>query len=70
MSRDLLQLIEGLPKSLQQEVMDFIASLVKKNKVAFNPKAKKPIEHFKWEGSLKRKYNKISSVELQHKIWD
>ena len=70
MSRDLYQLIDGLPKSLQQEVMNFIASLIKKSKSESKPSTKKPREHFKWEGSLKRKYNKISSVELQHKIWD
>ena len=70
MSRDLYQLIDGLPKSLQQEVMQFIVSLIKKSKTVSKLPTKKPKKLFKWEGSLKRKYNKISSVELQHKIWD
>ncbi len=70
MSRNLFQLIEGLPKSLQQEVMEFITSLIQKNKIASKPKPIKTKANFKWEGSLKKKYTKISAVELQHKIWD
>lgn len=70
MSRDLLQLIENLPKSLQQEVMEFIKSLIAKNKMTLKSKRNKSVKQFQWEDALKNKYKNISSVELQHKIWD
>ena len=68
MSRDFLQRIENLPKSLQQEIFDFIDFLISKNKPARKSSPKKSSLRFKWQGALKGKYKNISSVELQHKI--
>ena len=70
MSRDLLQRIENLPKSLQQEVLDFIEFLISRNKHASGRGSKKNAPQFKWQGALKGKYKNTGSVDLQHKIWE
>jgi hypothetical protein len=71
MKRELLQRIESLPKSLQQQVLDFIESLLTKKKSSHKSSEKKQ-KHtiFQWEGALKKQYKNVSSVELQHKIWE
>ncbi len=71
MNRELLQRIESLPKSLQQQVLDFIELLLSRKKPSHKPPLKKQKQDsFKWEGALKKQYKNISSVQLQHKIWE
>jgi hypothetical protein len=69
MSRNLYQQIESLPKSLQQQVLDFIIFITSGNKPSDKKKLKKKSPVFKWQGALKGKYKKTNSVELQHKLW-
>jgi hypothetical protein len=69
MKRDLLQRIDDLPKSLRQEVLDFIDFLISK-KPSKKGIAKKTSPDFKWQGALKGKYKNTNSVDLQHQIWE
>ncbi len=69
MSNDLFQRIESLPKSLQQQVADFIDFLISKNKLSRKASSKKILKNFEWEGALKSKLKGTSSVDLQHQIW-
>lgn len=70
MNRNLLHRFEHLPKSLQQQVIDFIEFLISKNTPEKKKTKKETSFNFKWQGALKGKYRNTSSVELQHKIWE
>jgi hypothetical protein len=52
----------------KREVLDFVNYLITKplnQQIPINKKI-----NFSWEGALKREFTDISSVELQHKIWE
>ena len=57
--------IESLPVPIQKQILDYTEFLLNK----YKPKRKSEKTKFKfdWEGGLKKRYPKISSVELQHK---
>jgi len=57
------EMIKDLPPELQQEVRDFVQSLVEKR--VPKPRGK---PRFDWAGSLKELRDQYTSVELQHKI--
>ena len=70
MSSHLFQRLENLPKSMQQQVFDFIELLISQSKAVKKNKTKKQLPAFKWQGALKGKYKHTNSVELHHKIWE
>lgn len=55
---------ESLPYYLKKEVLDYIEFLTKRHKI----RSKKEPFSFSWEGGLKDIKDRISSVELQHKV--
>ncbi|OQX81006.1 MAG: hypothetical protein B6D56_03555 [Candidatus Omnitrophica bacterium 4484_70.1] len=57
--------IKELPEDLRREVLDYIELLLKKYK---NVKVRARKFKFDWEGGLSEIGEKISSVELQHKV--
>ena len=59
----ILEEIQTLPHQMQEEVLDFIEFLQKKQE---RKRKGKPI--FVWAGLLKDLRNQYTSVELQHKI--
>jgi len=61
----ILKEIQTLPHQMQEEVMDFIESLRKRQEMK-----RKGKPTFVWAGSLKDLRNQFTSVELQHKISD
>ncbi|MCX6279907.1 MAG: DUF2281 domain-containing protein [Bacteroidetes bacterium] len=52
----------------KQEVFDFINFLLSKSSIQNEPTNRKVT--FEWEGALKKMFSNISSVELQHNIWE
>ncbi len=52
----------------KREVFDFVNYLLYKPIIQSEQKKKKIT--FEWEGALKKAFTNISSVELQHKIWE
>ena len=61
--------IQQLPTFQKQEVLDFVNFLLSKAGHHQTRNLDKKTS-FDWEGALKKKYKDISSVELQHKIWE
>lgn len=62
---------ENLPKSVQQQVIDYISFLKNKykNKDSDSNKDKKQKEFsFNWKGGLSEFKDDFTSVELQHRI--
>lgn len=59
----ILKEIQTLPHQVQEEVLDFIEFLRKKQE---KKRKGKPI--FDWAGALKDLRNQYTSIELQHKI--
>jgi len=62
------QKVSQLQHFQKQEVFDFINYLLSKSSIQNEPSNRKVT--FEWEGALKRRYSNISSVELQHNIWE
>ena len=61
--KELEEMVRELPPELQQEVKDFVESLIEKR---LRRSRGKP--NFSWAGALKELRDHYSSVELQHKI--
>ena len=61
--RPLGKLVEQLAPKLQEQVRDFVTSLLEKR--AKKPRGK---PRFDWSGALKDLRDQYTSVELQHKI--
>ena len=59
----LQQLVEQLPPDLRQEVADFAAFLLEKQRK--KPRGK---PRFDWAGALKELRDQYTSVDLQHQI--
>ena len=57
--------LNGLPVSVQKEILRFIEELILKYQ---KPKQKSSKFKFDWEGGLSDFKNKFTSVELQHNI--
>ncbi|RMF37446.1 MAG: DUF2281 domain-containing protein [Chloroflexi bacterium] len=61
--KNLEEIVRQLPPELQQEVAEFIDSLLERQ--MRRPKGK---PDFRWAGALKDLREQYTSVELQHKI--
>lgn len=61
--RPFVELVNELPRELQDEVRDFVEFLISKH-----VKAPREKPHLDWRGDLRELRGKFSSVELQHKI--
>ena len=57
------EMVKKLPAELQEEVKEFVQSLLEKR-----AKRRKQKPKFDWAGALKDLKRDYSSVELQHKI--
>ncbi len=56
-------MLEELPEELEEDVLNYIQSLLKKN----GKKTEKRKFSFNWEGGLSDLREKYTAVELQHK---
>ncbi len=56
-------MLEELPEELEEDVLNYIQSLLKRD----GKKTKKKKFSFSWEGGLSDLKEKYTSVELQHK---
>ena len=64
----IVERIVKLPDFQKKEVLDFVDFLMLKT---LNDKMPDNSEiSFEWEGALKNEYKDITSVELQHNIWE
>ena len=59
------KLVKEVPPEYQEEVKEFVVSVIKRKKQIKKPKGKPT---FKWAGALADLKDKYTSVELQHKI--
>lgn len=65
-TQQLYEKFQSLPYYLKKEVGDYIEFLTKR----YNIQSKKEPFSFKWEGGLNDIKERLSAVDLQHKVRD